>query len=88
MIKDTNQKFNGPQNRLQRVKKSGFIQLIVIIIIAVALMMYFKINPKVAWTNLIKPIIEWGFDIFVKIIGFIFDIVIWLLNRLRAILNI
>lgn len=88
MIKDTSTKNKSPQNRLQGVKNGGFIRLFILIIIVVLLLVYFGLDPKGVWENLIKPVVEWGFTLIVKLIGFLFDIAIWFIDKLRDTINI
>lgn len=69
-------------------QEKGFIQLFILIIILVALLIYFGINPKGIWENMLKPIVEFGFDLIIRLIGFLFDIAIWLIEKIRGVLGI
>lgn len=88
MIKDTNTKYKNAQNRLQSLENGGFIRLFIFIVIIVVVLIYFGLDPKGVWENLIKPVVEWGFALTVKLIGFLFDIAVWLIDKLRSIINI
>jgi len=88
MIKDTTKDIQRPQNRLQGLENRGFVRLFVMIVVVVAILIYFGIDPKGVWENLIKPVVVWGFDITIKITGFLFDIAIWLIGKVRGTLGI
>lgn len=88
MIKDTNTKKENAQNRLQSLENSGFIRLFILIIIVVAILIYLGLDPKGVWENILKPIVVWGFNTTVSIIGFLFDIAIWFIEKIRNILSI
>ena len=81
MIKDTNKSKKSCQKRLQGQEKKGFIELFILIVIVSVILIFFGLDPKGIWENIIRPIIEWGFDLTVKIIGFLFDIAIWAVNK-------
>jgi hypothetical protein len=51
-------------------KDSGFIQIIVLIIIFVLVAFYFGKDPIEIWEK-IKPIFEFALELFVKVIDFI-----------------
>lgn len=55
-------------------KDSGFIQIIVLIIVFVVLAYYFGKDPIELWEK-IKPIFEFILDLFVKAIGFLIKII-------------
>lgn len=59
-------------------KDSGFIQIIVLIIIFVAVAFYFGKDPIEIWEK-IKPIFEFALNLFVKAIEFLIKIIakIW-----------
>lgn len=59
-------------------KDSGFIQIIVLIIIFVVIAYYLGKDPLEIWEK-IKPIFEFILDLFVKVIGFLIKIIaqIW-----------
>ena len=59
-------------------KNSGFIHIIVLIIIFVALAFYFGKDPVEIWEK-IKPIFEYALDLFVKAIEFLIKMIskIW-----------
>lgn len=59
-------------------KNSGFIEIIVIIIIFVLIAFYFGKDPIAIW-NQIKPILELIIDVFIKTIDFLIKIItqIW-----------
>jgi hypothetical protein len=88
MSKDTNSKNKNAQNRLQSLENRGFIRLFIVILIVVAALIYFGLDPKGVWENLIRPVVEWGFSVIVKIIGFFFDIAMWLIAKLRELIGI
>ena len=56
-------------------KDSGFIEIIALVIIFVAVAFYFGKDPLVIWDN-IKPIFEFILDLFVKSIESLIKIVI------------
>lgn len=82
-MNDTSTKNKNAHTRIQSLESGGFIQIFVVIIIIVVILIYFGIDAKGVWENLIKPVLEWGLNIFVKIIGFLFDIAIYLVNKLK-----
>jgi hypothetical protein len=86
-MNDTRSKNKNAQNRLQSLESGGFIRLFVIIVVVVAVLIYFGLDPKGVWENLIKPVVEWGFNIFIKVVGFLFDIAIWLVAKLASTLG-
>jgi hypothetical protein len=51
-------------------KDSGFIQIIVLIIVFVVVAYYFGKDPIALWEK-IKPIFEFALELFVKVIDFI-----------------
>jgi hypothetical protein len=59
-------------------KDSGFIEIIVLVIIFVVLAFYFGKDPLVIWEN-VKPILEFILDLFVKSIEFLIKLIskIW-----------
>lgn len=59
---------------LKMKKNSGFIEIIVLVIIFVILAFYFGKDPLVIWEN-IKPILEFGLDLFVKLIEFLIKLI-------------
>jgi hypothetical protein len=88
MIQHTKSKFKGPQNRLQSLENQGFIQLFLLILILVFLLIKFGIDPKGVWENILKPIVEWGFNTTVRILGFLFDIAIWIISKFKDVLGL
>jgi hypothetical protein len=63
-------------------EEKGFIKLFLVIVVVVAVLIYFGLNPKGIWENILLPIVEFGFGVFLKIVGFFFDIAIWVVNRI------
>ncbi len=63
-------------------KDSGFIEIIVIIIVFVITAFYFGKDPLVIWEN-IKPIFEFVLDLFVKVIEFLIKLIakVWDIAR-------
>ena len=59
-------------------KDSGFIEIIVVIIIFVLLAFYFGKDPVALW-NQIKPIFELILELFLKVVGFLIQLIakIW-----------
>lgn len=59
-------------------KDSGFIHIIILIIIFVAVAFYFGKNPIELWEK-IKPVFEFILDLFVRVIEFFIKIItfIW-----------
>lgn len=55
-------------------KDSGFIQIIVLVIIFVVVAYYFGKDPITLWEK-IRPLFEFIFDLFIKIIDFIIKLV-------------
>jgi multisubunit Na+/H+ antiporter MnhB subunit len=55
-------------------KNSGFIQIIVLIIVFVILAYYFGKDPVELWEK-IKPVFEFVLNLFVKAIGFLIKLV-------------
>lgn len=88
MIKDTSSKNNRPKNRLQSLKSEGFIQLFAIIVVLALILIYFGLEPKGVWENIIKPIIEWFFGIILKIIELFIDIAMWLIEKIKSIVGL
>ena len=86
MIKGTSTKNKNAQNRLQSLESKGFIEIFVIIVVVVALLIFFGLDPKNIWENLIKPIITWGFDVIINILSFLVNIAIWFVDKIRTIL--
>jgi multisubunit Na+/H+ antiporter MnhB subunit len=55
-------------------KESGFIQIILIVIVFVVVALYFGKNPVTIWEN-IKPLFERLLDLFVNSIGFLIGLI-------------
>ncbi|MEY4440930.1 MAG: hypothetical protein RLY49_556 [Candidatus Parcubacteria bacterium] len=55
-------------------KNSGFIQIIVLIIVFVILAYYFGKDPVELWEK-IKPVFEFVLNLFVKAIGFLIKLI-------------
>ncbi len=51
-------------------KESGFINIIILVIIFVVVLMYFGKNPIEIWEK-IKPLFVYAFDIFLKILDWL-----------------
>lgn len=64
----------------------GFIKLFFVIVIVVAILIYFGLNPKSMWEGIIRPILEFVWSIFIKMVEFFFDIAIWLIEKLRSLI--
>ncbi|MCB9805641.1 hypothetical protein H6775_00610 [Candidatus Nomurabacteria bacterium] len=62
--------------------KRGFVQLIFIIIIAVVILTFFGLNPKVIWTDHVLPIIQFTWDAAITILTFVVDLAIKLAHEL------
>lgn len=61
--------------------KKGFVEIIVLIIIAVVVLSFFGLNPQALWNNMILPILESLWNIFLSVVGFIIDIGIWIVDK-------
>lgn len=70
---------------LKNINKSnrGFLQVIIIIFIAVVILAIFGINPKAIWTNYALPILEFIWNVFLAILGFVVDLGVKLANKLN-----
>jgi multisubunit Na+/H+ antiporter MnhB subunit len=51
-------------------KDSGFIEILVLVIIFVIVLIYFGKNPIDIW-NQIKPIFEYAFDLFLRLLDWL-----------------
>jgi hypothetical protein len=56
-------------------KNKGFIHIIIIVIIGVVALAYFGFNPVSIWENMVLPIIEGIWNIFISLISFLVKIV-------------
>lgn len=63
-------------------KDSGFIEIIVIIIIFVVTAFYFGKDPLAIWEN-IKPVFEFILDLFVKAIEFLIKLIVKIWDNVR-----
>ena len=68
-------------------KKSGFLEIVVIVFVAVIVLAIFGFNPKMIWTDYALPILQFIWDVFLAILGFIVDLAIKLADTL-SIINI
>jgi len=64
-----------------RIKnKAGFINIIILVVIAVVILSILGYNPIGIWTNYILPVLNWFWSLFVSILDFIITTVSQLVN--------
>lgn len=63
-------------------KDSGFIEIIVLIIIFVVTAFYFGKDPLIIWEN-VKPVFEFILDLFVKSIEFLIKLITKIWNDVK-----
>ena len=56
-------------------QEKGFIHLIILIIIGVVALAFFGFDPVSIWENVVLPIVQGIWDIFIYLITFIIEIV-------------
>ncbi len=60
----------------------GFIEIIIIVIVAVIILAFFGINPLEIWTAYVLPVLNFVLNAFLSIIGFIIEITIQAAEKL------
>lgn len=63
------------------IKQKGFIHIIIIVIIGVVALAYFGFDPVSIWENLILPIIQGIWNIFIFLITFLVETVSKLMGK-------
>jgi multisubunit Na+/H+ antiporter MnhB subunit len=61
-------------------KQSGFLQIIVLVIVFVLVVLILGKNPIEIWSQYIEPLFLWSLNIFVKVISFLITFVTHLLK--------
>lgn len=56
-------------------KKSGFIQIILMVVFVLVLAGLYGYNPEIVWDNFIGPILYWLWDLIESIANFILYII-------------
>jgi hypothetical protein len=88
MIKDTNPDYKNAQNRLQSSKNGGFLRIFILILIVIALLLYFELDPMKVWEKVFEPVLTWLFDLILRIIEFLYGVALWIINTARNFLSI
>lgn len=68
------------QNNTLKKTQNGFIQFIIIVIVAVILLSILGYNPEVIWQQYALPILNWFWNLFISILNFIVSAVAQLFN--------
>lgn len=61
-------------------KQSGFLQIIVLVIVFVLVVLILGKNPIEIWSQYVEPMFIWSVNIFVKVISFLITFVTHLLK--------
>jgi ABC-type uncharacterized transport system permease subunit len=63
------------------MKEKGFIHIIIIVIIGVVALAYFGFDPVSIWENIVLPIIQGIWNIFIMLLSFLVNIISGLVGK-------
>lgn len=69
---------------MNKNENSGFIQIIVIVIVIIVVSSFFGFNPADVWSDFILPILNYIWDLFIKLTTFLVELTI---NKLTDLHN-
>lgn len=64
----------------------GFVRLFIVAIIIIGTFFALGLDPRELWEGTMYPILEFTFNVILKVIDFIFNIAIWFINKVTGLL--
>jgi multisubunit Na+/H+ antiporter MnhB subunit len=65
-------------------QNGGFIQIVVAIIVFVLIAIWLGFDPVAIWTQYVAPALEWAWNIFISVTGFLVGLITKLISGIAG----